>query len=195
MPRLVDQIAAVVKTSTAPLRNRLANVVSRMVVDAVNDAAQRQGLRVLGRADEVLDEVEHFQPGGLSHVALPGADGVLLCVGGVRAHPVAMGVANTEARPVGLQPGETALYTASQGTAGVKVHCTAADEVRLAGADDESSYVALASKVDARLSALHNFWSALSGTTPLTATALKGLYTATFPTTPDSVAASKVRAQ
>jgi phage baseplate assembly protein V len=132
--RLVDQIAGVVKTSTAPLRNRLANVVSRMLVDAVNDAAKRQGLRVLGRADEVLDDVEHFQPGGLSHVALPGAEGVLLCVGGVRAHPIAIGVANREARPTGLQAGETGLYTAAAETAGMKIRCLADGTIELSPA-------------------------------------------------------------
>jgi len=116
-----SELLRLINRATAPLRHRLNMTVSRMVLDAVSDAAQRQGLRVLVLADEVIDDVEHFQPGGLTHVPLPGAEGVLLCVGGNRSHPVALGVANREARPTGLQPGETGLYSAQAGTGGLKV--------------------------------------------------------------------------
>jgi len=114
-------LVRLIHRATAPMWHRLNMTVSRMVLDAVNEAAQRQGLRVLVLADEVIDDVEHFQPGGLSHVPLAGAEGVLLCVGGNRAHPVAVGVSNAEARPTGLLPGETALYAAQPGTGGLKV--------------------------------------------------------------------------
>jgi phage baseplate assembly protein V len=116
-----DALVRLVQQVTAPLRHRLAMVVSRLVLDAVNDAAKLQGLRVQVLADEVLDEVEHFQPGGLTHVPLAGAEGVLLCVGGNRAHAVAVGVANRDARPTGLLPGETGLYSAQAGSGGLKV--------------------------------------------------------------------------
>jgi phage baseplate assembly protein V len=107
--------------ATAPLRNRLSAVVGRIVLDAIDDSGKRQVLRALGLADEVLEGIEHFQPGGLTHVALPGAEAVLLCVGGVRSHPLALGLANAGARPTGLQPGETGLYCASAAHAGLKI--------------------------------------------------------------------------
>jgi phage baseplate assembly protein V len=116
-----DGVVRLLQRALRPLNTRIGMVVGRLVVDAVNDAAKRQGLRVLVLADEVLDSVEHFQPGGLTHVALKGAEGVLLCVGGRRGHPVALGVANREARPTGLQPGETGLYSASAETTGLKI--------------------------------------------------------------------------
>lgn len=116
---------------TAPLRHRLNMVVARMVLDAVSDAAQRQGMRVTVLADEVLDDIEHFQPGGLTHVPLKGAEGVLVCVGGQRGHAIALGVANRDARPTGLQPGETGLYAAQPGTGGLKVLLDAAGNITL----------------------------------------------------------------
>lgn len=106
-----DALIRLLQRATAPLVTRLNMAVSRFVLDAVDDAAKRQGLRVLVLADEVIDHVEHMQPGGLTHRALPGAEGVLLCVGGHRGHPLAVGVSNRDARPTGLQPGETGVYS------------------------------------------------------------------------------------
>jgi Gp45 protein len=187
-----DGLVRMLQRAMAPLTTRLSMVVSRLVVDAVNDAAKRQGLRVLVLADEVIDGVEHMQPGGLTHRALPGAEGILLCVGGHRGHPLAIGVSNRDARPTGLQPGETALYAAG-GVPGPKVLCKPDGEVQLGPAPE--NFVALGNLVDARLASLHTFWGGLSGSAPLTGDALKALYVAVFAAPPASVKAAKVKAK
>jgi len=128
---LSDTVIRLVHEATRPMRSRLNAVVARLVVDAVNDAAARQLLRVEVLADEVIDPVEHFQPGGLTHVPLAGAEGLLLCVGGDRSHPIAVGVSNRDKRPTGLAAGETGLYSAVPSYGGLKIKLDADGNVVL----------------------------------------------------------------
>lgn len=129
--RLADQIISLVHRATAPLRHRLDMVASRIVVDAVTDSTKLQSLKAAALADEVLDDVEHMQPGGLSHVPLTGGEGVLVCVAGHRDHPIALCVSNRSTRPTGLQPGETVLYCAAPGGAGVKIKLKSNGDIEL----------------------------------------------------------------
>lgn len=110
MLRVAD-IQRIVRDMTRPLRRQANMMIARAVVDAVNDGTKFQGLRLLVLSDEMLDEVEHMQPGGLTHSPLAGAECVVLSVGGHRDHPVAVGVSNRDARPKNLEAGETALYS------------------------------------------------------------------------------------
>jgi phage gp45-like len=121
----------IIHQATASLRRRVTMMVSRIVVDAVSDATKLQSLRVQAFADEVIDPVEHFQPGGLSHVALQGAEGILVCAAGFRDHPLALGVSNRDKRPKGLLPGETVLYCASPSGGGVKIKLGADGNIEL----------------------------------------------------------------
>jgi phage gp45-like len=106
-----EQAIRLLKRLMKPLENRVRNMVVRIVVDAVNDAKKFQALKVEGVADEIDDDVEHLQPGGLSHVPLKGAEGVALRVGGRGTNTVALCVSNRSARPKGLQDGETVIYS------------------------------------------------------------------------------------
>ena len=117
-----------------PLKARMNAMISRGSLDSANDASKLQGIEVTvgsfgldaGGADmpDKLPGVEHFQPGGLTHVPLRDAEGIVLCIQGLRSHPVIICVSNRDDRPKGLAPGETALYTAGPG-GGVRVHCAA----------------------------------------------------------------------
>jgi phage gp45-like len=128
---MIREIIRIVHRATAPLRHQVNAMVSRVVVDAINNASKCQQLKVVALADEVLDDVEHFQPGGLTHHPLNGAEGVIVCVGGDRDHAIALGVANRSARPTGGAPGETVLYSASPGTAGIKIKLLANGDIEL----------------------------------------------------------------
>lgn len=105
-------LVRVIERVVAPLRARIDMQVSRFVVDAVISSGKLQTLKGIGFADEVIDPIEHFEPGGLTHNPGQGAEGVLLSGGGYRDHPMAVGVSQRSARPVNLANGETALYTA-----------------------------------------------------------------------------------
>lgn len=127
----VSDLVRLIHSATAPLKQRLGMMVSRIVIDAVNDGTLLQSLRVTALADEVLDRVEHMQPGGLTHHAMPGAEGVLVCPGGYRDHPIALAVSNRAARPRGGAPGETALWSSTPGTGGLKIRLLADGDIEM----------------------------------------------------------------
>jgi phage baseplate assembly protein V len=94
-----------------PVRRGLATLVNRAVLQAVNDAGGLQEVQVQALADEVLDRIERFQQYGLTTVPLPGAEGLLLSVGGSRSNAVIIAVDDRRFRLLGLKGGEVALYT------------------------------------------------------------------------------------
>lgn len=110
--------AAVAVRAMRPLVNRVNNMFMRILVDSVNDGTMLQTLKAFGLSDDALEDIEHMQPGGLTHVPLSGAEGVGAAIGGGREHVIALGVSNRNARPTGLAAGETGLYNVSLGESG-----------------------------------------------------------------------------
>lgn len=94
-----------------PLRDAISNLVSRAVVNRVDDARKVQELQLDVLAEETRDGVERFQEYGFTSVPLEGAEAVVLFVGGRRDHGLAVAVDDRRHRPTGLQPGEVAVYT------------------------------------------------------------------------------------
>ncbi len=94
----------------APLRNRIANMVARAVVQLVDDTGKLQVVQLGVLADETRDGCERFQEYGFTSVPLPGAEAVVLFAGGRRDHGLVVAVDDRRHRMVGLQPGEVALY-------------------------------------------------------------------------------------
>lgn len=94
-----------------PLRNNLANVLSRAVVKMVDDAKKWQELQLQLGPDEVRDQVERPQQYGFTSVPLAGAEAVVAFVGGRRDHGVVLAVDDRRYRVKSLQPGEVAIYT------------------------------------------------------------------------------------
>ncbi len=94
-----------------PVRRHLATLVNRAVVQTVNDAGGLQELQVQALADEIMDRIERIQEYGLTSVPLPGAECVLLSVGGVRSNAMVIAVDDRRYRLQGLQGGEVALYS------------------------------------------------------------------------------------
>lgn len=93
-----------------PLQRRVQLMIGRAVIAAVNDGAQIQAVQVDMLADETHDEVERFQSYGHSSVPLAGAEALVVFVGGLRSHGVAIVVDDRRYRPRDLEPGESALY-------------------------------------------------------------------------------------
>ncbi len=95
---------------TATLSRRLRLLVSRGVVNFVNDSLKQQNLQISMLADETADDVERFQNYGHTSVPPAGSEAIVLSVGGVRQHLVAIAVDNRGARLANLESGDSALY-------------------------------------------------------------------------------------
>jgi phage gp45-like len=94
----------------APLERRIKLLATRAVVRLVDPGAFLQLLQVEALAGELLDGVEHLEPYGYTSHPHPGAEALLLSLGGRRAHAVVVSVADRRYRLKGLVAGEVALY-------------------------------------------------------------------------------------
>lgn len=115
----------------APLRNRIANMVARAVVQLVDDKPRLQVLQLGVLADETRDGCERVQEYGFTSVPLPGAEAVVLFVGGRRDHGLVVGVDDRRHRLAGLKAGEVAVYN----NAGASVVLKADGSIEVTGAE------------------------------------------------------------
>lgn len=91
-----------------PMMRRLQLSAARAVVKLVKASGQMQLLQVATLADEVDDDVEHFQCYGFTSHPLPGAEGISISVGGT--HQAVVCVDDRRHRPTDLAAGEVAIY-------------------------------------------------------------------------------------
>lgn len=94
----------------APVKRRVALLASRVKLALVDDAAPIQAVQVEGLAEEVMDGAERFQNYGFTSHPLPGAEGIVLSLGGHRSHAVLI-VADDRRYRIALEAGEVALYS------------------------------------------------------------------------------------
>ena len=123
-----------------PLRRRVMLMVGRAVLAVVDDGRRMQAVQVEGLAGEILDGAERMQNYGFTSHPHPGAEALLLAVGGMRQHPIVAAVDDRRHRPTGLAEGEVCLYTSEDAAdnphrvllkTGRKAHVLAAGEIRL----------------------------------------------------------------
>ena len=88
--------------------------VGRAVLRLVSDKAGLQLVQVEALQGEVLDRVEHMQPFGFASHPLPGAEAVIVSVGGSRNHPLAVVIADRRHRPA-CAAGETVIHNSTTG--------------------------------------------------------------------------------
>ena len=105
-------------------------MVARGVVSLVNDGLKLQGVQ-LAILDGEIREAERFQQYGFTSVPLPGAEAVVVFVGGRRDHGLVVAVDDRRYRKKGLLPGEVALY--NQGGLSIVLRTTGI-EINAAGA-------------------------------------------------------------
>lgn len=101
---------ALISRLTAPLKGRLQMMVSRIVVRMIDDGPGWQTLQLDAYAGETHDGVERVQNYGFSSHPRPGAEGVMVCVGGLRSHGLVIAVGDRRYRLKGLEEGEVALH-------------------------------------------------------------------------------------
>lgn len=94
-----------------PIARRVMLMVGRCVVNSVEDSGKRQFMQISALAGEDRDMVERIQNYGFTANPLPGAQAVLVCVGGNRDHPLVVAADDPRYRKAGLKPGEVAVYS------------------------------------------------------------------------------------
>lgn len=95
---------------TSGFQRRLRLLISRGVVNIINDGLKTQNLQVSMLADESADDVERFQNYGHTSVPPAGSEAIIVSVGGIRQHLVAIAVDNKGTRLGNLEPGDSAVY-------------------------------------------------------------------------------------
>ena len=91
-------------------------MIARAVLSLVDDSSKTQTAQIEAFAGDVHDEVEHFQPHGLTSVPKPGSEGLVVFVAGNHDHPILLNVEDRRHRPTNLAEGETALWNTSAHT-------------------------------------------------------------------------------
>ena len=97
----------------APLRNRIANMVARAVVQLVDDGEGVQVVQLSVLDGETRDGVERLQNYGFTSVPKSGAEAAVVFVGGRREHGLVVAVDDRRYRISGLTAGETCVYDAT----------------------------------------------------------------------------------
>ncbi len=107
-------------------------MVGRAVINLINDGLKMQELQVTLLADEVRADVERFQEYGLTSHPVPGAEAVMVSVGGNRDHGIVIAVDDRRYRLKSLTQGEVALYD-DQGQA---IHLKRNKVIHIYGCDE-----------------------------------------------------------
>jgi phage baseplate assembly protein V len=106
----------------------------RAIVARTDDDKWMQRVQARVLSNETKDDIEHFQPYGFTSHPKPGAEALIIFIGGNRTHGIAPVVDDRRYRLRHLEPGEVALYT-DEGTSVVlkrgKVVEVTCDEFRL----------------------------------------------------------------
>lgn len=111
------------RRATDRLWRALRLAIGRGIVTLVDDAAKLQAVQLEGLPDEVLDGVERFQQYGFTSHPHPGAEALLVALGGQRQHSVVVAVDDRRHRVTELAEGEVAVHTSQDaGTVKHRVH-------------------------------------------------------------------------
>lgn len=94
-----------------PLRRRMAVMIGRCILSALDSAPGVQSAAVTIMADENMKGVEYMEPYGFTSVPLAGSEGIILNIGAQRGACVALCLGSRKFRLRGLKSGEVALYT------------------------------------------------------------------------------------
>ena len=100
-----------VRTLLGQLERRVLLMIGRAVLTVIDDSTRMQSLQLRGLSTETLDTVERFQNYGFTSHPHPGAEALLVSLGGMRQHPVAVAVDDRRHRVKDLARGEVCLYT------------------------------------------------------------------------------------
>lgn len=95
-----------------PVRNRIASLVGRCLIAAVDDSKAIQIVQLSGVGGRVLGGVERIQNFGFSSVPPADAEAVVLCVGGSTESPIVIVCDSGKNRKKNLTAGDSCQYDA-----------------------------------------------------------------------------------
>ncbi|MGE4406036.1 phage baseplate assembly protein V [Pseudomonas sp.] len=104
------ELARTIAKITAPLARRVRLMARRAVVKLVYDDVKMQELQLAIFSGEVRDRVERWEDYGLTSHPIPGAEALVLALGGSTDHSAVVKVGDRRYRLVNLAEGEVALY-------------------------------------------------------------------------------------
>lgn len=154
----LDDIRRLVRIALAPVARRTRTLIARGVLELIDDGKKLQAVQVSTRADNLHDDVEHFQPHGFTSVPAVGAECIVVHVGGNSDHPVVIAVDDRRYRPKDLAEGEACMWTIANGK---RVHCK--DDGMVLLGTDPANYVALANLVKDELDKIRAYLMVIHG--------------------------------
>ena len=113
-------------------------MVGRAVLTVINEATKIQSVQIHALAGEILDNVERFQNYGFSGHPHPGAEAVLVSLGGMRQHPIVVAIDDRRYRPTDLAEGEVVIYTSQNIAEAHRITLKNGHVVRIDANDDVS---------------------------------------------------------
>lgn len=107
---IIEEIKNVVSSMIKPLRNRVYTMITRAVIETVNDTDGMQLVKVNLLAGEARDGVERFQNFGFSSHPPDSSECVAVSIGGNRDHLIIIVADDRDSRITGLIKGESVQY-------------------------------------------------------------------------------------
>ncbi len=98
------------RRALAPMTDRIRGMIARATISAVDDAPQVQAVQIEVLADEVQDGVESLHDYGFTSHPKPGAEAIVVYVGGTRSHGIVLKIEDRRYRLKALAEGEVAIF-------------------------------------------------------------------------------------
>jgi phage baseplate assembly protein V len=93
-----------------PIRTSIRMILSRAIVNVVNDTTKMQLMQIEALSKEVKDDVERIQNYGFTSCPKPGAEAFVGFINGNKDQGVIIAVDDSRFRLKGLEAGEVAVY-------------------------------------------------------------------------------------
>ena len=126
------------KRVLAPLERKIILLLNRAIVKIVtaDTSGDHQRFQITALAGETLNGVERLQEYGLETYPLKDAEALLASLGGDRSHPLILVTPDRRYRPVDLEEGDVAIYTAQDKTASHRIFLDkSTGEIKILGTD------------------------------------------------------------
>lgn len=107
----LDHVKDIISMMLRPIRNRVYSMITRAVIQTVNDSKNMQIVQVGMLAGESRSDVERFQNFGFTSNPPAGSEALALSVGGNRDHLIIIAADDRKTRFKPLASGESAVFT------------------------------------------------------------------------------------
>lgn len=96
-----------------PMMTRLRGLARRGTIARVDETQKMRAVQIRAGARDTRDRVEHWEPYGFTSSPLNDAEALIINIGADRAHSAAIVVSDRRHRPLGLHPGDVAVFAAN----------------------------------------------------------------------------------